>query len=119
MAVSPRFAEFVVDQLEGCGEITTRRMFGGVGIYAGDVFFALIDDDVLYLKVDDSTRGGFERAGSRPFDPYKDGRPSIQYYQVPVAVLEDAAELTTWGKRAIKAALAAKAVKKPRRSKSR
>jgi len=116
LAVSPRFAEFVVDQLEGCGAITTRRMFGGVGIYSGDVFFALIDDDVLYLKVDDSTRGEFERAGSRAFDPYKDGRASIHYYEVPVAVLEDAAELTKWGKRAMNVAIAAKAVRKPRRS---
>jgi len=117
VAVSPRFAEFVVDQLEGCGAITTRRMFGAVGIYSGDVFFALIDDDVLYLKVDDSTRGEFERAGSRPFDPYKDGRASMHYYEVPVAVLEDADELTKWSRLAIKVARAAKAETKPRRSK--
>lgn len=109
MAVSPGFAEFVVNQLEGCGPIVTKRMFGGMGIYAGDVFFAIIDDDVLYLKAGDSTRSDFERAGSRAFDPYKDGRPSIQYYEVPVAVLEDADELVTWGKRAIAVASAPKA----------
>ena len=36
-------------------------MFGGVGIYAGDLFFALIDDDTLYFKVDDSNRSDFEK----------------------------------------------------------
>ncbi len=119
MGVSPRFAEFVVDQLEGCGSITTRRMFGGMGIYSGDVFFGIIDDDVLYLKVDDSTRADFERAGSRAFDPYKDGRASMNYSEVPVAVLEDAAELTKWSQRAIAVARASKTAKTPPRSKRR
>jgi DNA transformation protein len=112
MAVSPGFAEFVVNQLEGCGPIVTKRMFGGMGIYAGDIFFAIIDDDVLYLKVGDSTRSDFERAGSRPFDPYKDGRASIQYYEVPIAVLEDAGELVKWSTRAIAAASAPKAARR-------
>jgi DNA transformation protein and related proteins len=119
MAVSPRFAEFVVDQLEGCGPIVTRRMFGCLGIYSGDLFFAIIADDVLYLKADDTTRGDFEHAGCRPFRPYGDERGSTQYYEVPVAVLEDASELTKWGKRAIKVAIATKTVRKPRRSKRR
>lgn len=35
-------------------------MFGGVGLYAGELFFALIDDDILYLKADDTTRAAFE-----------------------------------------------------------
>ena len=114
MAVSPRFAEFVVQQLAACGPIATRRMFGGMGIYSGDVFFAIIDDDVVYLKVDDTTRGDFERAGCRPFRPYGDERTSIQYYDVPVGVLEDADELSAWGRKAIAVAIAAKARKKKR-----
>jgi DNA transformation protein len=115
MAVSPRFAQFVVEQLDACGPIVTKRMFGGIGIYADDVFFAIIDDDILYLKVDDTTRGDFERAGCRPFQPYKDERTSIQYYDVPVAVLEDADELAKWGRKAIAVAIAAKARPKKRR----
>jgi len=106
MAVSPGFAEFVVAQLEGCGTIVTKKMFGGLGIYAGDVFFAFIAKDVLYLKVDDTTRRTFTRAGSRPFRPYGDERASLQYYEVPVSVLEDADELAKWAKRAIATASA-------------
>jgi DNA transformation protein and related proteins len=101
MSVSPGFADFVVEQLEGCGPITTKRMFGGVGIYSGDVFFAIIFKDVLYLKADDSTRKDFERAGCEPFRPYGDERGSTQYYSVPVSVLEDADELAAWGRKAI------------------
>jgi DNA transformation protein len=114
MAVTPGFADFVAEQLEGCGPIATKRMFGGVGIYSGDTFFAIIDNDILYLKVDDTTRGSFERAGCAPFRPYGDERETMQYYNVPVSVLEDADELARWGMKAIAVAIAAKQKKKPR-----
>jgi DNA transformation protein and related proteins len=114
MAVTPGFTSFVVEQLEGCGPIATRRMFGGVGIYAADVFFAVIDNDILYLKVDDSTRGELVRAGSRAFRPYGDDRESKQYYSVPVSVLEDADTLAAWGKKAIAVAAAARIQRKKR-----
>ncbi len=32
--------------------MTSKRMFGGVGLYAGALFFALLAGDVLYLKTD-------------------------------------------------------------------
>lgn len=108
MAVSAGFVAFVTDQLEGCGPITARRMFGGVGIYSGDLFFAIVADDALYLKVDDSNRPDFERAGCRPFRPYGEGGATMQYYAVPVAVLEDADALAGWGRRAIAVAAAAR-----------
>ena len=44
-------------------------MFGGVGLYAGDLFFALIAGDVLYLKADEATRDAREKAAARPFQP--------------------------------------------------
>jgi DNA transformation protein len=112
MPVSQGFVDFVVEQLERCGAITTKRMFGGVGIYSGDVFFAIVANDVLYLKVDDTTRGDFERAGSGPFKPYGDGRETMQYYEVPVSTLEDSDALTVWGKRAIAVAVRAKNTKR-------
>jgi len=112
VAVSKGFIDFVVEQLEGCGPIVTRRMFGAIGIYSGDVFFAIIDNDILYLKVDDTTRKGFERAGCAPFRPYGDDRESMNYYTVPVSVLEDADELCEWGKKAIAVATASKKISK-------
>jgi DNA transformation protein and related proteins len=116
MAVSPGFTDFVVEQLQGCGPIVTKRMFGGVGIYSGDIFFAIIDNDVLYLKTDDSNRMDFERAGSGPFRPTGEGGETMMYYSVPVSVIEDADALAAWGKKAIGVALAAKARKKPRKT---
>ena len=58
MSVSNDFLAYVIDQLGGRG-YSSRRMFGGVGLYSGELFFALIADDTLYFKVDDSNRGDF------------------------------------------------------------
>ena len=76
-------------------------MFGGVGIYADKLFFALIDDDTLYFKVDDSNRPDFERLGMKPFQPYGEGGEIMQYYQVPIDLLEDLEALRPWAEKAI------------------
>jgi DNA transformation protein len=112
MPVTDSFVEFVLEQLDAVGPLTSKRMFGGVGLYAGDLFFALIAGDVLYLKADDSTRGLFEAAGARPFQPYPDrprGGGTMQYYSVPVAVLEDSDTLTAWAIRSVAVARAQQA----------
>jgi DNA transformation protein len=115
MSVSPGFTDFVVEQLAGCGPIATKRMFGGIGIYSGDIFFAIIDDDVLYLRVGDSNRKDFERAKAEPFRPYGDDRASITYYALPVSVLENADDLAKWGKKSIAVALQARDQKRSRK----
>ena len=76
-------------------------MFGGVGIYSGDLFFALMADDTLYFKVDDSNRPEFEARGMEPFRPYGDEGEVMQYYCVPEDLLEDPELLGQWAERAI------------------
>jgi DNA transformation protein len=92
-------------------------MFGGVGIYSGEHFFALIASDELFFKVDDSTRASYEAAGSEPFRPVQDRPVSMSYWRVPVEVLEDPAELALWARAAIR--VAAEAPPKARRRKKR
>ena len=76
-------------------------MFGGVGLYYRGVFFGIIAGDVLYLKVDDTTRSDYMRAGMGPFVPYPERAGTMQYYAVPVDVLENPEQLARWAKRAI------------------
>ncbi len=104
MAVTDQYREFALEQLEGLGEITGRRMFGGYGIYCDGLFFALIDNDTLYLKVDDSNRPDFEALGLKPFRPFPDKPTSMQYYPAPPEVLEDRDELHSWAARSVEAA---------------
>ena len=102
MTVSPSFRIFILEQLgRRVQGIRGRSMFGGVGIYAGDVFFALIDDDTLYFKVDESTRPEFEARGMTPFRPYGEDGEEMQYYSVPEDLLEDAEMLGQWAEQAI------------------
>lgn len=107
MAVSPSFQAFVEDQLGQVTPVRTRRMFGGLGVYSGELFFALADDDVLYFKVDDENRPDFEAAGMEAFRPYGDDR-TMQYYQVPGDVLEDDDLLAAWVEKAMDVARRAK-----------
>jgi DNA transformation protein and related proteins len=104
MRVTDGFRAFVLEQLAGVKALRARAMFGGVGLYAGDVFFGIVAADVLYLKVDDSNRRTFEAAGMTPFKPYAERPMTMSYYQVPAGVLEDSDELADWARASVRAA---------------
>jgi DNA transformation protein len=90
-------------------------MFGGVGIYSGDFFFALIADDTVYFKVDASTRPDFEARGMGPFRPFGDDGGTMKYYQLPEDLLEDPEALRPWAEKAVAIARQSKARRPPRR----
>ena len=116
MTVTGGFRSLVLEQLgRVVRDVRGRSMFGGVGIYSGGLFFALIDDDTLYFKVDDSTRPDFESRNMDPFRPYGPEGEVMQYYCVPGEVLEDAEALDDWVQRAIAVAQRAKQQRSPRR----
>ncbi len=92
---------FILEQLAGVGDLLPKAMFGGLGLYADGVFFGLVARDRLYLKVDDSNRARFEAAGSAPFKPYADRPMTMNYWDVPPGVLEDADELIAWARASI------------------
>jgi len=70
-------------------------MFGGVGIYAEELFFALIAEDKLYFKVDHTNRADFEAAGMGPFFPYDSPTP-MGYWELPPTVIDQPEELKIW-----------------------
>lgn len=109
MAVSKAFREFILEQLHHLSPVTARSMFGGVGLYAGQHFFGLIDDDTLYFKADNENRAAFEAAGSRPFRPFGADAKPMAYYEVPAEALDDPDALRPWFEGALAAAQRAKA----------
>ena len=117
MAVSDNFLAYVVEQLDGLGRVRSKRMFGAVGLYADELFLGLIDDNALYFKVDDLSRGDYLSRGMDAFRPFPD-RPdySMSYYQVPAEVMEDAEVLVAWARAAVRVAAAAPLKKKPVKS---
>ncbi|WP_121626879.1 TfoX/Sxy family protein [Poseidonibacter antarcticus] len=96
MTVSENFIEFVLDQLSQLDGISTRKMFGGLAIYQYRVIFALISDDMVYLKVYKTTIEKYLQADSKPLQPFPN-RPAVKsYYEVPVDILEDSEKFTKW-----------------------
>jgi DNA transformation protein len=104
LKVTPAFRAFVLDQLGELGDVASRSMFGGVGLYCRGFFFGIIARDMLYLKVDDRNRSDYEDAGMQPFKPYADRPGTMQYYAVPLEILESPVDLARWARKAVSAA---------------
>ena len=115
MPVSAAYVAYVLEQLAGLGRVRARPMFGAAGLYCEDLFFGIVSADTLYLRVDAAGRAECRARGLEPFRPYAD-RPevSMSYFAVPAEVLEEAAALTAWGRRALNAAQL-RAAARPRR----
>jgi DNA transformation protein and related proteins len=109
VSVSDSFQAFVVEQLsQAVPPIRARRMFSGVGLYSANLFFALIADDVVYLKSDSSTQPDFESRGLQRFRPFGEESGGMSYYQLPEDALEDVDALRVWCDKAIDVAKRAK-----------
>lgn len=98
MAVGDDYLAYVVDQLSAHREIRSKRFFGGIGLVAQGLQFAMIMKDTLYFCVGAEARPRYEAQGMEPFSyATRKGRVQVKrYYEVPVAVLEDADELKVW-----------------------
>jgi DNA transformation protein len=94
------FLEFVLDQLSALKSVTSRRMFGGIGLYRAETFFAIIDEGRLYFLTGESTRPRYEARGMKAFQ-YAPGKFLHTYYEVPVDVLEDDGALCQWALEAV------------------
>lgn len=104
MARDESFVDDLVDRLGSLGEVRARRMFGGHGLWCDDVFFGVVDEGVVYLRVDEMTVEAYRAAGSAPFQPIPDKPPMGGYYELPLGVLEHDGELRAWSARALEAA---------------
>ena len=121
MANSADYLAYLRELMRHGGVATTSRaMFGGHGLYADGVFFAIVDDDVLYLRVDAQNRAEFEALGCTPFEySTKEGaHHAMSYLSAPDEALERPDAMGRWARSSLGAALrAAAAAKKPKGAK--
>jgi DNA transformation protein len=102
LSLSVEFLNYVLEQLSALPRVTSRRMFGAVGLYCEGVFFGLIASDALYFKVGDSNRAEYESRSMTQFRPYADKpQVSMNYYEVPAEVLEDRDQCAMWARRSL------------------
>jgi DNA transformation protein len=108
------------DLFHNFGPIAVRRMFGGEGIYAGDLMFGLVADERIYLKTGDGNRADFEAEGSAAFSfPRGDKIMVLPYHAVPEWLLDDPEEFGQWARKSHDVALAARAAKGKKKRRSR
>jgi DNA transformation protein and related proteins len=109
---TPAFVAHCVELLQPLGLVRTKRMFGGWGLYVDEIFIAVIAFDRLYLKVDEQSRPAFDAEGCEPFVyDSKNGSVSLGYWTAPADALDSPALMLPWARRALQAALAARACK--------
>ena len=75
MASHPDFANYVAEQLRQAGAIRSRKMFGEYGLYCDNVFFAVICDDQLFVKVTPQGEAAFPNLPKAP--PYEEAKNYI------------------------------------------
>lgn len=100
----PSAARAVLDRFEMRGPVRSKAIFGGHGVWCDGRFVAIVFRDVLYLKVDKSTRPVFEAAGCTPFQMSADRPSRLAFYTLPDGVTAASDDLDEWLDRAIAAA---------------
>jgi DNA transformation protein and related proteins len=102
------------------GRVTVKRMFGGHGVYAEALCFAIEHGGEVFLKVDAESQPSFAASGSSPFiyNAGGKGRPT-SFWRLPSAASEEDAELRHWAALGLEAARRAAAAKaKPRKGRA-
>ncbi len=98
--------DYLKEVLEPFGPVQARRMFGGLGLYHAGLMFALVADDVLYLKADEASARYFEALDLPRFSYEKRGKTvSLSYFMAPAEMFDDPDAARTWAARAYEAAL--------------
>ena len=114
MPLSPGFSDYVLELLSGFGRLEAKRMFGGAGLYRDGVMFGILDDDVVFLRVDDKLEADLKAQGSVPwsYSMKRDGAVrEMGYWRMPETAADDPDEAVAIAKRAYAAAVARKAVR--------
>jgi len=119
MSISQTEIDDAVEMFSGAlfsalGPIRTRKMMGGLTLYAHDLTFAIYDPDQGYfLKVDETNREDYLTEGLEPFQfEFKNGKSgTMNYYPMPERCYDDPEERSVWARKAVDVALRAHAKK--------
>lgn len=120
MPANDGFAAFLIEQLAPLGPVSTRRMFGAMGVFRGDLMFGIIADEALYFRVDDLNKATFEEARATPPLSYErlDRIIDLPFWRAPDRLLDEPDDLLIWARAALAAAGRVAAKRKPGRRKA-
>ena len=105
-------AERLKELFEPFGAVAVKRMFGGHGVYAHGLCFAVESAGEVFLKADAQSQPSFAAAGSSPFVYMAKGKAmTTSYWRLPAKAHDDADELRRWAALGLEAARRAAAAK--------
>jgi len=98
------------EMFDSLGEVTIKRMFGGMGIYHQGKILALeVSGGDILLKADAESAPEFLQADASQWVYEGKNKPvAMPYWSIPEAALDDPDELANWIRLAWAAALRAK-----------
>jgi DNA transformation protein len=103
------FVAYLQEVFREFGSISSRRMFGGYGIFYDGVMIGLVAGDMLYLKVDLESEAIFQERGLPQFKYSKGSKMvGMSFYLAPEEALDDPMEMQEWANLAYGAALRTK-----------
>ena len=117
------YVEYLKEVFNEFGPIQPRRMFGGYGIFHKGLMFALVADNALYLKADETISQHFTERELEQFSYEKQGKAfKMSYYMAPEDIFDDSEEAKIWADRSYAAAVRSnkpkrKPTKKPKKKK--
>ncbi len=111
------FIDYLHELFAPLGVLTSRRMFGGHGLYLDGLFIAIVGEGRLYLKTDAETAPAFLAAECAPFIFKANGKSTeMSYWSIPDSAMDSSEDMAPWAKLAVAAALRKPPVKKPAKS---
>ena len=112
------FQDLLAELFEPVGGVSFRKMFGGIGIFREGIMFALVADDALYLKADETTTADFKAEGCGPFVHDGKDKPHVMpYWRLPERLYDEPDEFRDWALAAFGVAERSKE-KKPKKKKA-
>jgi DNA transformation protein len=112
MRVKSELASYVEEQLAFLGRISAKSIFGGIGIFVDERLLGIVMEDKLYLHTDASNLRAYQDRGMPQFKPYPNAFDlTTDHHQVPADIVDDPAQLKSWGEQALAAAIEAAKIK--------
>ncbi|WP_415403193.1 TfoX/Sxy family protein [Tateyamaria sp. SN3-11] len=105
MALSEEEIAHALDLFAGVGPLTTRKMFGGLGIYhEGKIFAVVMSDGSTRIKGQGEMQARFDAMGMTRWTYQREGKAltSMPYWTLPDSALDDAEEAAALAREALK-----------------
>ena len=103
MSVSDEDIAFARDLFAPLGDITTRKMFGGLGIYCDGVIFSiLMRDAAVLIKAKGDLVDALKDQGSLQFGhDHEKKKGNMPYWSLPEDALDDPELACDWARKSL------------------